>query len=87
MRMSTSLNLDQAKHLVWPDLGASCLQNLSAKAGMPTILILQNHTVFQVDFHITISNVKIMANNNFKMVPDKITRVTPFSTIVIPDHW
>ena len=42
--------------------------------------------IFKVNFPITISNVKITANNHFKMVPDKITGVTPTSTCVIPDH-
>ena len=40
--------------------------------------------IFKADFCITITNVK--ANNDFKMVPDKITGVTPTSTPVIPDH-
>ena len=30
--------------------------------------------IFKADFRITISNVKIMANNNFKMVSDKKNR-------------
>ena len=42
--------------------------------------------IFKANFRITISNVKIAANNNLKMVPDKITGVTPTSTPVIPDH-
>ena len=42
--------------------------------------------IFKANFRITISNVKITTNNNFKMVPDKITWVTPTSTLVIPDH-
>ena len=41
--------------------------------------------IFKADYRITISNVKITANNDFKMVPDKITGVTPTSTLVIPD--
>ena len=28
--MSNSLDPDQARHLVWPDLGSSCLQRLQA---------------------------------------------------------
>ena len=43
--------------------------------------------IFNADFHITISNVKIMANDYFKMVPDKKTGVTLTSQPVIPDHW
>ena len=40
--------------------------------------------IFKANFRITISNVKITANNNLKMVPDQITGVTPTSTPVIP---
>ena len=40
--------------------------------------------IFKAGFRITILNVKITANNNFKMVPDKITGVTLTSTPVIP---
>ena len=43
--------------------------------------------IFKADFRIMISNVKITANDDFKMVPDKITGVTLTSTPVIPDHW
>ena len=39
---------------------------------MPTIPIFAESSIFKVRFHITISNVKITANNDFKMVPDKI---------------
>ena len=42
--------------------------------------------IFKAYFRITTLNVKIMANNDFKMVPAKITEVTPTSTPVIPDH-
>ena len=42
--------------------------------------------IFKADSRIMISNVKITANKDFKMVPDKITGVTPTSTQVIPDH-
>ena len=28
--MSNSLDLDQAQHFVWPDLGPNCLQKLPA---------------------------------------------------------
>ena len=42
--------------------------------------------VFKAALRITIWNVKIMANYDFKMGPDKITRVTSTSTPVIPDH-
>ena len=47
---------------------------------MPTI------PIFKANFRITNSNVKITAHNHFKMVPNKITGVTPTSTPVIPDH-
>ena len=33
--------------------------------------------IFKSDFHITISDIKILANNDFKMVPDKIKEVAP----------
>ena len=42
--------------------------------------------IFKADFRITISNMKIKANNNFKMVPDQITGLIPTSTPVIPDN-
>ena len=42
--------------------------------------------IFKANFRFTISNVKITENNDFKMVPDKIMRVTPTSTLLIPDH-
>ena len=42
--------------------------------------------IFKADFRIMISNFKITANNNSKMVPDKITAATPTFTPVIPDH-
>ena len=48
-------------------------------AEMPTI------PIFVADFCITILNIKIAANNDFKMVPDKITGVTSTSTPVIPE--
>ena len=38
--------------------------------------------IFKAVFHITISNVKIKANNDFKMVPDKIMRVSRTSAPV-----
>ena len=31
IRMSNSLNPDQARQIVWPDLGQNCLQRLSAE--------------------------------------------------------
>ena len=40
--------------------------------------------IFKANFRIMILNVKIMANDKLKMVPDKITGVTPTSTPVIP---
>ena len=40
--------------------------------------------IFKADFRITILTVKITAKNDLKMVPDKITGVTPTSTPVIP---
>ena len=43
--------------------------------------------IFKANFRIRISDVKITANNNFKMVPDKITGVTSTTTPVIPEHW
>ena len=46
-----------------------------------------NILIFKADFRITFSNVKITANDDFKMVPDKITGVTLNSTLGIPDHW
>ena len=52
----------------------------------PLFQFLWDHTVFKAHFCVTISNVKTTANYNFKMVPDKITGVTPTSTPVIPDH-
>ena len=36
--------------------------------------------IFKADFSITISDVKILANNDFKMVPDKIKEVTSTCT-------
>ena len=42
--------------------------------------------VFKADFRILILNFKITAYNDFKMVPDKITGVTPTSALIIPDH-
>ena len=54
---------------------------------MPTIPIFaESYLFFKADFRITILNVKITANNDLKMVPDKIMVVTPFSALVIPDH-
>ena len=50
---------------------------LLAQAEMPTIHIFAESPIFKADFCITISNIKITANNDFKMVPDKITWVTP----------
>ena len=41
--------------------------------------------IFKADFRITILNAKITANNNFKMVPDKITGLTSTSTPVEPE--
>ena len=43
--------------------------------------------IFKADLRIRISNVKITANNNLKMIPDKITGVTSTSTSIEPDHW
>ena len=62
------------------------LFKLMGKAEMPTIPIFVESYNFKANFRITISNVKITANNNFKMVPDKITGVTPTFTMVIPYH-
>ena len=42
--------------------------------------------IFKVHFRITILNVKITANNHFKMESIKITRITPTSTLIISDH-
>ena len=42
---------------------------------------------FKADFRITISDVEIPANNDFKMVPDKIKGVIPTATPVLYDHW
>ena len=42
--------------------------------------------IFKAIFRFTILNVKIMAHYDFKVVPDKITGVTPNSTPAIPDH-
>ena len=39
--------------------------------------------IFKADFRITILNVKITANNDFKMVPNKITWVTITSAPVL----
>ena len=62
-------------------------EEFSCIAEMPTIPILcRIIPICKADFRITISNIKITANNDFKMVPDKITGVTPISTSVIPDH-
>ena len=62
--------------------------------GKPHILSLfPNHSDFcgmipiiKANFRSTIVIVKITANTDFKMVPDKITGVNPISTPVIPDH-
>ena len=43
--------------------------------------------IFKADFRITISNIKLTTNDDFKMVPDKIMGVTLTSTLIIPDHW
>ena len=58
--------------------------NCVINAEMPTILIFEESYPFS---SLTIWNVKITANNHFKMIPDKIMGVTPTSSPVIPDHW
>ena len=50
---------------------------------MPTIPIFaESKTIFKADFRITISDVKITANNNFNEVPDKIMGVSPTATLI-----
>ena len=35
IRVSNNLDPDQARHIVWPDLGSNCLQKLSADGKWP----------------------------------------------------
>ena len=66
---------------------SSARQRSHLYAELPTLLIFaESYRFLKADFHITIWKVKITANNDFKMVPDKITGVTPTSTPVLPNH-
>ena len=48
IRVSNSLDLDQARHFVGPDLGANCLQRLSAEDKYPLEIVQESYLMVRL---------------------------------------